>query len=408
MIVKGMIEMSIMNQAKDLEDNEKIKIMWVSNSPQMPTGYAKVTREICKRLNKHDEFEIYITGMQTDSNYERNGITVMGVDKKQMKKSVENNIDKINPDVVIILEDTFTMFNNEFHTLDTKGAKLMLYVPMDGDNIPTTGQYPLRAADKIISMSEFTNHCISKEGFDSTVIWHGIDTERFFKPTKFQQMKYKRMLGFEPDDYLIYSFFRNSQRKSPQSLMRSMAQVLSKLPDNYKFHMHTLKADAVDNQLFDYKNRVLAKEFDKETLDRISITKHAIHDDDMLAYIQACDLIVCNSTGEGFGLIMAEGMACGKPIIHNEYSTPHELLIKEYGGIGPRGITVEPDLNLVTSYNVEHGHVCPERFAEAVEDFIDNEPSYTNFGENGLEFAKKYLDWNIIAEQFANEIKKVV
>lgn len=389
-----------------------VKVLWISNSPHLPTGYAKVTREICSRLGQHKElFDVGIVGMQHYSFPQKEKhYQVFGVRKDHVKEDIEMHIRTFNADIVVILEDTFTMTNNSFYSLKLNGAKLVLYVPMDGMNIPTGGSLTLRNADKIISMSEYTKEVLDNEHFDSSVVWHGVDTKLFSPPTELMQTGLKRTYGFNEDDFVIFSFFRNSARKTPQTLIEGVCKALSKLPENVKFLMHTNEADSIDKNLYDFIERFMEPKYGKLINERVFITNKYVDDNELAEMMKLSDLVVSASSGEGFGLIMPEAMACKKLIIHSEYSTGNELIDKEQYGIGKRGITIPPVYKIVSSYNVEHGHIDTDVFSDAIIDYVlsEDKTEYNKYIENGYQFVTNYLNWDAIAENFKKEILKVM
>ncbi len=83
----------------NVQKKDKIRVMWFSNSPELITGYAKVTREICGRLAKDSKFEVYVMG----ENYQgppykhELGFMVIGAEPKQFAKSAVNGIQQFQP-----------------------------------------------------------------------------------------------------------------------------------------------------------------------------------------------------------------------------------------------------------------------------------------------------------------------
>jgi len=119
-----------------------------------------------------------------------------------------------------------------------------------------------------------------------------------------------------------------------------------------------------------------------------------LSDNDVADLYKMCDMIISTSIGEGAGLLMMEGSACAKPIVHSSYSTPVENLITPFGDVGKRGLVVKPKLNIVSSYNVEHGFVDYKDFAKAMNKVYNDKNLAKELGRNGRMFAEKYFDWD--------------
>jgi glycosyltransferase involved in cell wall biosynthesis len=119
--------------------------------------------------------------------------------------------------------------------------------------------------------------------------------------------------------------------------------------------------------------------------------------------LMCSDLVLSASTGEGSGLIMPESMACGKPIIHTAYSTAHEWLIDTRKGIGERGIVVPLIDKVVSSFNVEHGHVDTNKFIELALEYMDDPNLRKEHGINGRLFVERFANWDYLVESWKHE-----
>ena len=113
-----------------------------------------------------------------------------------------------------------------------------------------------------------------------------------------------------------------------------------------------------------------------------------------------CHHWIVKNSGEGYGLLMAEAMACGKPISHCSYTTPPELLDEQYPGIGKRGLLVNYDVVDNAGYNTEHALVSIKDLSEKILIYYNDRNLMKEHGENGRKFAEKYLSWRIILEQW--------
>lgn len=406
-----------------------IKVCFYSNGPAHPTGYAKVIRELTTRLSKDPRFDISIIDEGFFGNEVKSwkGIPVIplqlpfrtnnqGKQEPVREKSAEAFIEavkQLQPDVVIFLEDSFTLRNFGFEMICKTPYRRLFYIPLDGDWIPDIGVNVVRSMDRLIAMSMFTQNSLAKEGFDSDMIWHGVDLELYSPISKEFQTVIREAYDFDKDDFILFNYGRNTNvRKNNQALLWIMAKYLSTAPKNHKFLFHTLDPDFEANNLKNYMERHLSYEFDKDVLDRIIFTnadkKNPPSDADIAHMIQLSDIVVTASTGEGFGLIMAEAMACGKPVVSTNYTTPWELLTDTSSGIGERGWLVETGAEVVASLNTEHAFVNKTKFVEILNKITKDTKELQKRGLNGRIFAEKYLNWDYLVEQWKEIILEEV
>jgi hypothetical protein len=205
--------------------NRPIRVGLFSNGPELPTGYAKVVREIGTRLAKDERFSVcYLNeNFMAGQKSQWNGIDVIGVHNPNMGelfKTFHQGLVDSKADVCLILEDSFTLKNFGFENIMRTPAKRIFYIPLDGAWVPTTGINVLRSMDKIVSMAKFTQKELAKEGFSSDMIWHGVDLNLFHPVDDNMKSMIRQQYGFKPDDFIIYNYGRNSLRKNNQALIR--------------------------------------------------------------------------------------------------------------------------------------------------------------------------------------------
>lgn len=89
---------------------------------------------------------------------------------------------------------------------------------------------------------------------------------------------------------------------------------------------------------------LIVGEGNQEYLEKIAISLNVsdsvvfegfVPEDKLSMYYNSCDIFVLPSLQEGFGMVMAEAMACGKPVIATNTSAIPEVL-------GDAGLTVPP------------------------------------------------------------------
>ncbi len=144
-------------------------------------------------------------------------------------------------------------------------------------------------------------------------------------------------------------------------------------------------------------NLQIDKEFVKKIMNYIK--NHGLEDymrftgfisyEDLKALYSACDVFVLPSFEEGFGLVLTEAMASGKPLIgSNIGGIP--MQIKE----GWNGFLFEPG-----DY---------KQLAEKIAHLLENEEERKRMGRNSRKLAEEEFDWSKIAEKYAEVYKEVV
>ncbi|KAF5414288.1 MAG: Glycosyltransferase Gtf1 [Candidatus Methanophagaceae archaeon] len=203
---------------------------------------------------------------------------------------------------------------------------------------------------------------------------NGVDTDRF-KPSYNKKMVRKKF-GFLEDDLIILSFGRLAHQKQPQKLIDVFSVIEKEMKD-------VTLIIAGKGKLF-------------ESLKEYTVKKHIknikflgfIPDHDLPDLCACSDYFFIASKYEGGEpvLTVAEAMASGLPCIVSDI--PNLRFIK---GV-KSGIVV--DFNNI------------EKAAEEVTAYLKRDNS--EHSKNAREYARRYLDWKIIARKYLNEFEKVV
>lgn len=154
-------------------------------------------------------------------------------------------------------------------------------------------------ADKIISISKYTQKRLKELfGYDSEVIYPCIDTEKFRPDLKKRDNKRIRIL-----------YSGNSSKRKGFDLL---PKIIDKLGSGFELYCTGLRD-------YDKKFKNI-KYFGK------------LSKEDLINAYNDCDIFLFPSRLEGFGLSVAEAMACGKPCIVTNCSSLPELIDDEKGG----------------------------------------------------------------------------
>jgi glycosyltransferase involved in cell wall biosynthesis len=129
-----------------------------------------------------------------------------------------------------------------------------------------------------------------------------------------------RTLDVSPSDKLLGVVATNQGRKDWGSVFK----VLAELPPNWKLWAHT------DRLVHVWSIPDLAQQYG--VTDRVFVTQ-GLGDEELASLYRACDVTFAPGLGEGFGFPILESRACGTPCLHFDYAggadlTPWKLEIE--------------------------------------------------------------------------------
>jgi glycosyltransferase involved in cell wall biosynthesis len=160
---------------------------------------------------------------------------------------------------------------------------------------------------------------------------------------------------------------RVSRQKAQDVLVRAARRVLDRRPD-----ATFVVAGGTQEPAFETDVRSLAGTLG--IADRVRFTGHV---DDVPALFGALDVLAAPSRWEGYGLVLAEAMAAGVPIVARDLGA-----IREVTGDGAAAILVAPD--------------DPGALADAVLDVLESPSRATRLAERGRAVARRW-SWDASA-----------
>jgi glycosyltransferase involved in cell wall biosynthesis len=191
---------------------------------------------------------------------------------------------------------------------------------------------------------------------------------------------------------------RHMPRKRYNSLLRSVAPVMAARPDVFMvMHCRSLDQggclrDTISKYPAPIASRMVLTGFHEANggLDRPALN----------ALYNAADLYVTNSA-EGFGLTIAESLACGVPVVGVKYSSVPEV-------IGPAGVVVSEG-NLIDNEYDHFWWAQDERaFGQAVAGLLDDEVGRHRLGRLGPAHVRDNFSWPKAAAAFSDLITSAV
>jgi glycosyltransferase involved in cell wall biosynthesis len=313
------------------------------------------------------------------------------------------------PEVCLVLGD----FHAARHIIgrfleDFRRVPTFHYVPIEGVGLPPAWAEMWRVAAPI-AMSKFGAEQIRRAtGIAPPLVYHGVDTTVFRPVTKAKplvvsqpsvivdsQEKCKQAwvgwlmeqnrVNQIPRKWLLRTD-RHMPRKRYNSLIRSVAPALARHPD-WALILHCHPADQGG-----YLPDTISK-LPKELRGQVLLTDASGIPRDLLAVLyNAADLYVSNSA-EGFGLTIAEAIACGVPAVGINYSAVPEV-------IGPAGVTVSEGALLDNEYDHFWFAVDEDKFGAAVEHLMTHQTKRQDLGRQGPKHVSSMFRWDTAATDF--------
>lgn len=382
-----------------------MKVLWLGDAGSH-TGFARVTHSIGERLVDmgHD---VHVLAVNYDGDHWPTTLKLyvpnklVPTDMYGQSRFVEM-LGNVDPDVVVMLQDPFVvekfLFRNKWddQKILLQYRPILAYMPIDGTGQPSTWDV-LKTVTKPVMMSRFGRTWAP----DAPVVWHGMETDKY-RPAKEKgyissggmevnsKRDAKRALGYDPDGFLVLRVDRNSRRKDYGSTYKALAPVLKKHSDiQVHFHCKATGEDGVElPQLFSRDPAIADRFFFPGDHN----TRKGWSEDDLAILYNAADIFVSTSWGEGFGLTLAESIACGVPVIAQDVSSITEV-------VGPGGVLIPPLTTITVTSGEDQWLPDVAAFSGEIEHLYLSGGVRRKLGEAGREHIKQF-SWDEAARRF--------
>jgi glycosyltransferase involved in cell wall biosynthesis len=332
------------------------------------------------------------------------------------------------PEAGIVLGDVVAAREAIFSDDETRAAfgsiPVFHYVPIEGVGLPPRWA-ELWSVVRPVAMSEFGADEIAKlTNQRPPVVYHGIDTDVFYPVTIGHQLRLedgtrlasreecREWLKIPPKAQVMFRADTNMPRKRYPSLMRALAPVLATHPEAF-LAIHA-RSKGQGGHLEDERSK-----YHPSIASRIINTGFRDLYRDVPRYMltmlyNASDLYVSVSA-EGFGLTIAEALACGTPAVVMDYSSCSELV-----GLEPRrpsdapiregscGLAVRPVGLIDNEYNHFWAGVDEGAYGQAVARLLDDPAKRHVLGARGPYHVREAFSWDVAARQFSDLIEASV
>lgn len=250
---------------------------------------------------------------------------------------------------------------------------------ISGENslfIPFIEKRCIKYADKIIAVSNFTKKQIIKTykvlSDKIEVVHNGIDLNGYTF-TREELEETKKQLNLTEKPILLFVGRVNSLRKGLHPLLKDFKKVLGEID---AMLLVVGKGDQTEARTLAKSLEVSEKVVFTGFVDEVTLKKcYAI-----------CDVYVCPSRLEGFGLTVLEAMAAGKSIVATNVGAIPEI-VKD----GKNGILVNDNV---------------EELSTAIITYLGNKKKAAITGKRNIEYVKQF-SWRKSAEKLTNVYKSI-
>ena len=404
------------------------KVLWLGDAG-CHTGFAHVTHAVGERLVSDYGHDVHVLAINYDGGdpwdtnlklYVPN--TKVQTDRYGQSRFVEL-LGKIEPDVVVILNDPNIVLDlllrNKYdaqHIL-MRYRPILSYVPIDGHNHPPSWFKALHKVTRPLAMSEHGQREMTIEEGDGTtkvpeLAYHGVDADRFFPVDKDHPLtlsngntirsktEAKQQFGLEKDHFLVLRVDKNSGRKDYPASWKALAPFMHR-NSNVRVHFHC-QGEGLEHGL-DIRS-MLTRDPDIDA--RFSLPKNldtwmGWSENDLVGLYNAADVFLTTSRGEGFGLTIAEAMACGVPVIAQNVSAIPEV-------VGPGGILIEPEREVTVPSGKDQWLADIPAFTAALERLYNSRGARRDLGRAAREHVLSKFSWNDTAAIFDRNITELI
>ncbi|MFZ9979554.1 MAG: glycosyltransferase family 4 protein [Opitutales bacterium] len=323
-----------------------MKILWISNSPTMPSGYGSQTRQVGLRIAKAG-YEIEFSANDgTRGDQEWNGLRVYGSGTDQYSRdAVREDFRRSGADVILSLYDAWVYVErgDPFEGL----PHVYSWMPIDHYPAPPP-LYPWLIKHQTIAMSKFghrtlvdTANAFIAQGQPMPMpdyVPHAL--EDVWRPE--DGAAFRKIIDVPRDAFLVGIVAANYggrfyDRKGWGDMIAALGPFMRAHPDAYVY-LHTLEDTQTGVPI---PMALQAQGVPAERVrwaDQYALKKMAVSDEQMARIYSSFDVLLSTSRGEGFGLCVLEAQACGTPVIVSNWTAQPELVGEPFDAMNLRNI----------------------------------------------------------------------
>jgi glycosyltransferase involved in cell wall biosynthesis len=369
-----------------------MRILCLGDSPFLNTGFGVVNRVATDHLISLGH-ELIVLGGQDQSQRERPGMTFIptkvGLDMMGISQ-VRQVVETFRPDAVHIIGDPTSVVLWTLKELDAiRHLPIIAYMPVEG--APFNRMWTRAFKDvpdiQFITCTYYGQKVLKAEGFESRMAYHGVSDD--FKPISAERRQAVREgLGWD-DRFVVMCVAQNVRRKQWPRLLEAI-KMASRRDDRIILYAHTLPFNnnwqgghdlPMIADFLGVSDRVFFSPDLAQGSHNASIPL-GVQDEKpgLLDLYGMADAFVLPTQVEGFGLPLAEAMACGLPVATTGYAAGAEV-------VDDAGILLTVHDWEWNQAGAKYANVAPATIADAIVK-LTNPENAKRYRKAGLERSK--------------------
>lgn len=391
-----------------------MKILIMTDSHNLPTGLARVGREIALALQKGGH-EVGYLGWFQRTDIPMNplpGIQFWFTNNNHYgQDALDGVVNAFQPEVVLTIGDMW----NLWYITDPNLCKTRRffqwcsYVPADGE--PLNGGLPPGMKDIVedvdipVAYTEYARQACLKTCMDQETrrkmftIYHGVDTNLFKPPDPAARRAVRERYGIG-DKFVFLTVCRNQSRKNVPEMFRAWKAFIEdpEFAGKAIFWPHMHFEDPMGWRIGDILDILSLRNNSIMYYDQVAYSRSEFHlmpDKELAELYQIADAFILLS-GEGFGLPTFEAMATGLPCILLDYAASSEL------GADGRAemVPVHGSMTWTGSHLTQRPIPDIERVKQSMAKVYRDADYRQSIARKGHEFATKFT-WEAVGKQWS-------
>lgn len=390
-----------------------MRLLLMSDSLGIPTGFSRVIRELCFGLQKRGHEIGHIGWFQHSDlpQQQPQGMRCWYTNNQHYGADIlDSVVNKFQPDILLTIGDLWHLSYIADPNLcrTRRFFQWLNYISVDGE--PVCGGLPpairpiVEDIDIPVAYTDYTKNAVLKSIFDQETrnrirtIYHGVDTNMFKPGDKKKRQEIRAQYGLT-DKFVFLTVCRNQSRKNIPELLRIWKK-FSELPENKgrvilwpHMYFNDPMGWNIDDllQVLDLKNQSIMY-FDQVA--HSGNEMFLLPDERLAELYQIADAFVLLS-GEGFGLPTFEAMATRLPCILLDHSASAELGAAGRAELVPVG----GSLTWTGSHLTQRPVPDPDAGIKSFNKVFSDKPYRDSIAKAGYDFAVQFT-WDRVLDEW--------